>query len=266
MNKFNIPSPSGGHILKAHDLNYIYDSLKEGFTALSLSKGNAILNGCEHQVFGATSISYDAGWLMINGEIYYFAGQNINLNVIPDPCFVPVETVMSPSPRSMADATSKDVHFKRVVTIQNYAAQPVKFRMKELKHFGDPFHQVWPNGTGGVDFEFASGWAQLGLADYIPMKIRKIDDYLEIIGSCKTNAFTNHSLILTLPTRYFGVQYKPIAIQDFVVAAKTDPASYPDHMMLIGIDGLSGTIKVSSGTYTGTDDLTLMFNHKIRLI
>lgn len=263
MNTFNIPNPSGGHILKAHDMNFIYDSLKEGFTALSLSRGNAILYGLQHTVFGAGSISYDAGWMMIEGEIYYFAGQNVNLGVYPDPCFVPNETVMSPSPRSMADASSKDIHFKRVVTIENYAAQPVKFRLKELQHFGDAFHTVYAYGTGGVDFEFSNGWAQNGLADFYPLKIRKIGDEIEITGTCKTTAFANNSTVIVLPTRYFGVDYKPSKSHAFVIGARSNISSYTDHHMLAEIDG--GELRISSGSYVGTGEIHLFFNHKIKL-
>lgn len=265
MKLFNIPNPSGGHVMKAHDLNFIYDAFKDGFTALSLKHGNNVIYGLDYTRVASNIINYSSGWVMIGGEIYYYAGLgNINTTSIPDPCLVPYQVAISPSPRTAADSTTKNVHFDRYVRIENYAAQPIKYRLKELRHFGDPFHTINPFGTGS-DWDFATGWTTPGVTDFEPLKVRKMDDKLEIQGVAKTTAYSNGSTILTLPSLYFGTDYKPKKIRSFPVSARSSAGSLSNHMMLIDIDP-TGAVTVNSGTYSGTTDLFLFFNHEIPLM
>ncbi len=271
MKYFNLPEPSGGHKIYADDIRFIHDALKEGFTALALGGGNSILSGLQYSAYqtfvggGLVDIvQYTGGYVMLDGEIYKFETTAFDISLITDPCLVPYETVIVPSPTIAADATNKNVHFSRVARVEQYAAQSVKYRIKELKNYSDPFHTVDAFGTPFSNFVFTSAWAQTGVTDFEPLKIRKIGDELEIQGVCKTAAFSNGDTILTLPTLPMGVKYRPAKIRSFPVSCKTVYTTYSDEIMNIDIQG-TGAVQIASGTYSGSTDLYVMFNNKIPL-
>ena len=262
MNLFNIPEPSGGHKLKAHDLNFIYDSLKAGFTALSLERGNAVLYGLAYTRVNSTTVNYSSGWVMMGGEIYYYSGLgNINTSVITDPVLVPYEVAMTPSPRIMADSTTKNIHFSRVVRIENRASQPVKYSLKELKNYGDAFHTIDAVGAG-TDFVYTSPWVTSGVTDFATLKVRIVGEELEIQGVAKTAAYADGT-VFVLPDRFFGPNYRPVKVRSLVVAAKTVYTNPSDTMMLVDVDP-TGIVSVNGSG--GSGDLYLMFNHKIPLM
>lgn len=263
MKRFNIPEPSGGFLVKAHDFNFIFDAMKEALGAYMSKDNNCIVSGVNWSQSGANAIAYSAGYVMIGGEVMKFNQTNVNTLIITDPVFVPYETVIAPSPRVEADTTSKNIHFEKVARIEQYVAQTTYVRFADFKTFTDPFHEIDTTGSG-APFAYGSGWAKTATADFQDLAVRKIDNYLEICGSCKTAAFANNSTIVTLPNQHKGINYQPAKIRSLVVPAKISPSGHSIHSMQVDIDP-TGAITVHSGSYTSTADLILMFNHRIPL-
>ena len=271
MNKFNIPNPTGGYKLTRRDLNFIYDALKEGMSGAAYGLRNAILFGCRltNGADNASSTStYSEGFVAINGEIYYFPGQTWNNSTITDACFVPVETVISPSPKTSIDASVKNVHFQRRVQIQQYAAQTVKFRHKELFDYGDNWKTVInPGGITTVYdtvYNASTDWLGFSDSDFETLKFRKNGPYLELKGLCRCETWADTETLFTLPNWAENISFRPLKGSVLVVPARSG-TTYPTYFMNVTILP-NGNVVEKTGTFSSAGDpLTLMFDHRILL-
>jgi hypothetical protein len=275
MNKFNIPNPSGGFKLKAHDLNLIYSYLAEGIGGVA-GQENAILSGCRVTNSGTTS-SITEGYVALNGEIYKVEAQSWDIFTVTDPCFSPVETVVSPSPRVSADASSKDVHFKRVATIQQYGAQAVKARFTEMGDYGYEYKPVLLAASPGTiyDTRYSGSWIPAGTdltnAGFETLKVRKVGRYLELVGCCEISSFSA-SQIAQLPDllqSIDGASLVPtkntiIMVPLAVIGAGPGLSYTVGHTVYVGIN-TDGEIFVDGSTYTADAGVFLVFNHRVPL-
>lgn len=196
MNRFNIPNPSGGFKLKAHDLNAIYDYLKSGIEGLAF-KENCIITGCRpSNVFlSGLNAGISQGYVALRGEIYWVEQQIWDQILIPDPVLVPFEEVRPPSPRISADASSKNVHFTRRARVEQFGSQPIKYRVSELADYGFSFYTIYNPGDlvsispFDIIYSVPGGWRKIGSGltemGYTNLKMRKIGDYLELVGCCR---------------------------------------------------------------------------------
>jgi hypothetical protein len=270
MKRFNIPNPTGGYKLTRRDLNFIYDALKEGIGGLAFGKGNAVLYGCRStngDAYGTTTSTYTPGFVTINGEVYYFAGQTWNNLTLTDPCFVPAETIISPSPKVSIDATSKNVHFERRVVIEQYGVQSVKVRHKDMLDFADPWHNIVnPGATPALDLSYnpSSSWVRISGGGYQALQFRKYGDCLELRGNCATDAYVNAQLAFYLRSHPDYINYIPKYRTAVTCSATTNNDNPPDKFQNIYIKP-DGAVHISEGNYGGSTGLNVFFNHKIQL-
>jgi hypothetical protein len=275
MNKFNIENPSGGFVLKAHDLNFIYDSLKEGVGGLA-GREDAILGGCRVSTDLVASSTMTEGFVSLGGEVYKVEAQAWNPTVITDPCLTPVETVTTPSPRMSADGNSKDVHFKRVARVEQFGAQAVKKRFNELGDYGYAYRAVLGAVSGTVYDTFYTGsWlpatADMLAAGFETLKLRKTGRYLELVGTCAINSFVA-SQIAALPnlvTAFDGARLIPaknnmIVVPLAVIGAGPGLSYTADNTVNVVVN-TDGEISVVGGSYSSDGPVFLVFNHRIPL-
>lgn len=267
MNKIDFKT--GGHRVGLEDMKYIYDLLKEAFQGVSLGVQNAILSGCR-QSFASGTYTVTAGFMSLNGEIYYFPGQTYS--GLSSPCYVPYESVDTGaglSPVSYADLTSQDVHFKRRVRIEEFVAQPEKYYPKDLYDYGDSFHLVANIADIVGGYAGSSIWGDpsgtMLSAGHEALKIRKVGRYIELVGAIQCSAFDDETRVFVLPTITNHNEYKPSKRRSLVVSAITsDGTGYPDEIMNVDFR-TNGDVFVGKGTYTLTGALALVFNHRIEL-
>jgi len=275
MNKFNIPNPSGGFKLKAHDLNLIYQYLAEGIGGLA-GQENAILSGCRVSNSGTTS-SITEGYVSLGGEVYKVEAQSWDILTVTDPCLTPVETVVSPSPRTSADASTKNVHFKRVARVEQYGAQAVKARFTELGDYGYAYKPVLLAASPGTiyDTRYSGSWipatADMVSAGFETLKVRKVGRYLELVGCCSINSFTQ-TQIAQLPALLQSIDGAPlypskrtiIQVPLCVIGAGPGLSYTVGHTVYVGLND-DGEIFVDGSTYTADAGVFLVFNHRVPL-
>jgi hypothetical protein len=248
MNKFNIPEPSGGHRLKAHDLNFIYDSLKEGITGLARAYGNAILYGCRLD----PGFTLSEGFVAIDGEVYYFPGAT---GADYDYRFSVVETTHPLSPRVMDDASSKDIHkMRRVELVSSGGTHPLT-----MADFGDSWKTIG-NSVDSVPYKYANtNIVKPSAGSMRPLRFKKQGDELFLNGTVVIEAFENGMTLFDLPYGYTSDKFNLIT-----VGASAQETSGYQHNMNVWFYA-NGIMCVQSGSYTGTGRIVLHFNHKIQL-
>jgi hypothetical protein len=276
MNKFNIPEPSGGFKLKAHDLNLIYSYLAEGIGGLA-SEHNAILSGA--QLGGdLVNANISEGFVSIQGEVYKVNAQSWLTINIGDPCFVPVETVVPPSPRTSADASILDVHFQRIARIEQHGAQPVKVRINDIANYADPFRTIFNPSSGAAlrDHEYTNAWrrpsSQLISQGYEPLKVRKTGKYLELKGNCEIDSFALNQIaqLSSLLAGYNGAIVRPafkkvIMVPCSAIGSAPPPLPVlPEHFVMVVIDE-AGAVFASESAQTLGVNVLLHFEHKVAL-
>ena len=251
MNKFNIPNPSGGHMLKAHDLNFIYQSLQEGITGAAHALGNAILYGCTIDLVNNVLTE---GFVAIAGEIYY----SPQASLFPDYRFSVVETVNPLSPRVMDDASSKNIHFTRRVELVNTGGtHPLTMA---------DYRDIWLEygNTGDLAYPvrlYSSNVVRPASSLLRPLRIKKSGRNLIIQGSVKVVAFANGTILFELPEECRNGKFNMIT-----VSASTGETSGYSHWMNVWWYA-NGIASVDSGSFTTADDtIVLHFNHVIALL
>ncbi|MCO5253346.1 MAG: hypothetical protein M9892_03155 [Bacteroidetes bacterium] len=287
MNKFNIPSPSGGYKLKAQDLNLIYDYLKSGIEGLAY-KESCILTGCRANLLMSNPmIGITQGYIAMKGEVYWVAEQSWDMTVVTDPVLVPYEEVQLPSPRVSADGSSKNVHFRRWARVEQSASQPTKYRIKELADYGFEWYTVYnPSeliviSALDIEYDVSGGWRKIGsdLAGmgYGNLRVRKWGQYMELSGSCRKESFDSNNLIITFPNLSAAVPFPrlmpakeqvvlvPLSEVSPLAGPGGDPYLVePNHWASV-VFKTNGNVEVAHSSYSGSDDVMLHFNHRVHL-
>jgi hypothetical protein len=275
MNRFNIPNPSGGHRLKAHDLNLIYDYLAEAINGLA-TKQDAILSGC--RILGTfPNETLEAGFVCLGGEVYRVNQTVFDPNVITDPVLVPHESVVSPSPRTSADSSTKNVHFSRVAVLEQNASQANSRRLNSFPNYNDELRLVLNPAQSGTVFQpiydNAGGWRRVdsAYANYANLRVRKRDNYVELVGCCVKASFAA-TKILQMPFLVASADYAPLipsSNQVFLVSLSLIGSGPPDFLIPTHWANIvlttAGELVVANSSYTGDAPAVLHFNHKIPL-
>lgn len=250
MNKFNIPNPSGGHMLKAHDLNFIYQSLQEGITGAAHALGDAILYGC---TIDLVNNILTEGFVAIAGEIYYSPQSSL----FPDYRFSVVETVNPLSPRVMDDASSKNIHFtRRVELVSTGGVNPLNMA---------DYRDIWYEYGNVADFAYrlrlnSSNVVRPTSSILRPLRVKKSGKDLVMQGSVKVNVFANQVILFELPIELCNGKFNMIVVS----ASEGETSSY-SHWMNVWWRA-DGIVALESGSFTNSDTIVLHFNHVIALL
>jgi hypothetical protein len=274
MNKFNIPNPSGGHGLMAHDLNLIYDYLAEGMSGLAL-KESAILTGCRINTDLVTA-SITPGFVTIAGEVYRVEAQSWAVSTITNPCFAVVESVVAPSPRIAANTNSTNVHFKRIARVEELGSQTTKIAFSALGDYGDAYRSVIQSGFPGIyNPIFAAAWkvanSDMLTEGFESLKARKVGRYVEYIGVTTIDSFAVGK-VFEVPdfpgsndvARLLPAKLNCIVVPLAVVGAGPGFNYLLEDTAIVSVKP-NGDVTLISATYSGSAQAFLIFNHRIPL-
>lgn len=276
MNRFEIPNPSGGYKLKAEDLNALYDYLASGIKGLAY-KESAIMTGVRPALVVGAGITQ--GYVVLEGEPYWVEAQTWDPNVITNPVLVPVESVRSPSPKTSADGSSKNVHFTRYAEIQQSASQPIQYRIRDLADYGFEWYTVYNNGELpimnflDVQYDGSGGWSKIGGTleglGYRNLKLRKRDKYLELQGCCVQLNYTQKGtklFKLPNPENKWGMpSLRPYKEQVVMVPMSQLNVNVERKYWAIVSFKTNGDVVLEEASLSTSDSCMLHFNHSIPL-
>lgn len=119
---------TGGHPLRLDDIAHlqdgVIDALKGVVNGLGANNQNLILQGCVTSGFAPISLS--AGYIYFNGEVYPVDAQTLPILAIGQSYYFTVEeVVVSPSPVTYQDSSSKNVHVRRRMKVVGASIAPV---------------------------------------------------------------------------------------------------------------------------------------------
>lgn len=263
MNKIEIGL--GGHRWSANDFNYVNNAFAGAIGALAFE--NAILKGLRMTSPTPGILDLSAGFVAINGEVYEFFGEPYYQN-FTNPVLVPYQvndTATGLSPRTYVDASIQNPHKKRAVKIEESASQPVKFAISELADYADDWHQVSDTADIVGGFKSGSVWTVYSAGSaHDQLRIRKVGRYVELIGAIQTNAFTDNSIVFTLPEVPKHNSYRPSNAHAFVVSGNDLTGSWPNNYCGLFVQQ-NGSVVINKGSYGGSSDLLIDINVRFKL-
>jgi hypothetical protein len=265
-------------------LNAIYDYLASGIKGLA-HRESAIITGVRPALVVGAGITQ--GYGVLKGEPYWVEAQTWDPNVITNPVLVPVESVRSPSPKTSADGSSKNVHFTRYAEIQQSAAQPVKYRVRDLADYGFEWYTVYDNGELpimnflDVQYDGSGGWNKIGGTleglGYRNLKLRKRSKYLELQGCCYQSIISKGTKLFTLPSpavKFGTPTLRPYKEQVVMIPlSKISPTAGPGnpppvieskHWAIVSFK-TNGDVVLEEASLSTSDSCMLHFNHSIPL-
>lgn len=241
--------------LFGNDLAYVDSAVRDAlkgilFEIAQANGGNLILGGCELTSNG-TTVTVTPGYLLINYEIYYFAGTTFPVATGATGTFAASNSTDSAGLRTFANGSSQSPWQTRVAIFSPGVLAGGALDYPELKRFSGAIQDI-VNGalSSSSAFTMINAWSKPIVN---PAILYKNGRTVSFVGSLTPGTITQDgwTKITTLPTGY-----RPIRFFETVVMGFTTSPGYENGVLFVRIL-TNGEVYAQAGGATVWESVSL---------
>lgn len=220
--------------LYGDDLAYIDAATRDAFKGIlyevsAANGGHLILGGCE-MTQNATTVTVAAGYVLINYEIWYFAGTSFALSLGANGTFVANPVSDPVGNRTFVNGSSASPYQTRVATFTGGTVSGGALDYDQMKRLGKAIHDLLLGQlTTSAAFSLLVGWSKLvGNEAVLYRHLKTVSLVGDLVpGTITSNSWTK---ITTLPTGYRPVKRFKVPCMAYVGTTPANGLVYLDFL------------------------------------